>query len=304
MAQNYFLICTAVASLSMSLFTLCAISATEELPLNNVTLTSKRSDRISLDENNIPIVDYGEKIGKHRNPITVAKIATDFYEKFRKQGDEKYREYFLNNVNWIVNNTKSFPSGSKNYSVLESNFPLPKFNLQPPFISAMAHGLALPPLYNAFVLTNNKTYLDTARSILNSFYVVTSEGGATIKLPNDRGWWYEEVTGPGAYENGSRILNGMMYAVLSIEDYYNHTGDPSAKYLFEHGVKALKNSLDDYDYKNGTWSIYSTHPKQIAPIKYHKVHVRLLDDLYQVTKEDLFKKYSDRWLKGLVMNVH
>jgi hypothetical protein len=277
-------------------------SLAEELP-KNVTLTTKRADRITLDENNIPLVDYGRDIGIHRNPVTVAKIAEDFYEKYRRLGDEKYKQYFFNNVNWLLNNTKSLSISNKSYSVLESNFPLPKFNLKPPFISAMGHGLALSPLYNAFLITNNKTYLDTSKSILNSFFVPTSEGGATIKLPKDKGWWYEEVTGPGASVNGSRILNGMMFAVIAIHDYYNYTRDPSAKYLFDQGVEALKHQLADYDYKNGTWSYYSMHPKQIAPIKYQKVHVRLLDDLYRLTGEDLFKNYSEKWLRSLVMNV-
>jgi D-glucuronyl C5-epimerase C-terminus len=43
------------------------------------------------------------------------------------------------------------------------------------------------------------------------------------------------------------VLNGMMFAVLAIYDYYVCTGDPAARYFFDKGVVALRNDLPFYD---------------------------------------------------------
>ena len=70
-----------------------------------------------------------------------------------------------------------------------------------------------------------------------------------------------------------------------------YTEDDDAKYLFDQGVLALKKSLSNYD-KNG-YSYYDIHGRPLG--QYQSIHVELLDRLYDITNEEIFKKYSDRW---------
>jgi hypothetical protein len=281
-----------------------AQTSEEDLSLKvspNVSLTTpvNNSRTIIVDDKGLPLVDYGGEVGMQRNPLTVAKYADYFYQKFNKTGDIKMNQAFLNNVNWLVNNTKLISTPSLDFMVLESNFPFRQniYHLSVPWISAFTHGAALNPLYEAYALTNNKTYLDTSKMLLNSLYIPTDESGATIKFPNNGGWWYEEY--PSPILNGSRVLNGMLYVVLSLHEYYTYTNDPAAKYLFDQGVVALKNELSRYDFKDGTWSFYDRYPGGLATIKYHKVHIRLLGELYDITHQEIFKDYSNKWLRSL-----
>jgi heparosan-N-sulfate-glucuronate 5-epimerase len=248
------------------------------------------STTTELDNSNVPFVYYGYikgiYIGLQRNPITTTHNALEFYDLFMKNRDEKYKEAFLNNSNWLVNN--AVPHGK--YSILEYVFPWPPYSLEPPWRSGMAQGQALQALIKAHNITGEEKYLDTAKMLLNSFFVEVKDGGVTYKTPKN-GWWYEEYAGKG--DDGPRVLNGMMFAVLGIYDYYNYTKDNSAKYLFDQGVLSLKENLWRYDH-NGTYSAYDIH-RAYAPLWWHKTHVDLLNQLYDITKEEIFKKYHDKW---------
>ena len=114
----------------------------------------------------------------------------------------------------------------------------------------MAQGLGVQVLILAYNLTGEKRYLESAKKALNAFYVEVSNGGVIIKEGD--GWWYEEY----ADEEGKmpRVLNGMIYALLGIWEYYKITGDENAKYLFDRGITSLKNHLHEYD--ANCWTFY------------------------------------------------
>jgi hypothetical protein len=190
-----------------------------------------------------------------------------------------------NNANWLVKNAKSFG----NYSILEYKFPFARYDMEPPWRSALAQGKAIEALTKAYDVTSNKTYIDTAKSLLNSFFVEVKDGGVTLKTADD-GWWYEEYADDGS--NSSRVLNGMIWALLSIYDYYKYTNDTNAKFLFDQGVIALKNTLPLYD--NSGNSYYDIH-RRTTLIKYHQMHIKLLDYLSNITDEAVFAEYRGKW---------
>ena len=63
-----------------------------------------------LDKDGIPSVYYGSEvngkpIGFQRNRVTTALQANEFYDKYKENNDESSKTYFLNNVNWLVDNS-------------------------------------------------------------------------------------------------------------------------------------------------------------------------------------------------------
>ena len=72
-------------------------------------LVSSFAPNIILDNDGIPSVYYGttidgEPIGFHRNPVTTAIQANEFYDKYKENNDESSKMYFLNNADWLVDN--------------------------------------------------------------------------------------------------------------------------------------------------------------------------------------------------------
>ncbi len=248
-----------------------------------------KSKFIVVDEDGIPIVNYGfngiEYIGSQRNPVTTSQKLFVYYSDFKKTGNQKSKQLVINNANWLVTNSKV----QGNYSILYNNFTWINYDMPNPWRSGMAQGQGLQALVLAHEITKNSTYLTTAQSLLNSFFVEVEDSGVTYKSPNS-GWWYEEYS----HENGkeSRVLNGMMYSVLGIYDYYQYTNETNAKFLFDKGVEALKQDLPNYDL--GGLSNYDALGKP-ASKSYHNIHVNLTRELYLITNEPIFNTYYQKW---------
>jgi hypothetical protein len=175
------------------------------------------------------------------------------------------------------------------FLILDYDFPWPPYNLSEPWRSSMAQAQALGVLIRAYELTHEIKYLNTAEKLLISFFVEVKDGGVTYKTPND-GWWYELYAGDSSAQ--PRVLNGMLFSLMGIYDYYNRTNDSDAKYLFDQGLISLKKTLVLYD--NNSSSYYDIL-KTPAKFEYHTAQTALLENLHNITGDDLFQKFHDRW---------
>ena len=245
---------------------------------------------IVLDNSGVPMFDYGYVdgvyIGIQRNPVQVSHQASKYWDEIQS-GDEQSRKLFLNCSDWLVD-TAVHRNG---YAVWEYNFPWPSRNLTPPWISGMAQGLGLQELIRAYDITGDYKYLEIANYSLQSFFIEVKNGGVTYKNQTTGGWWYEEYPDPYDHEE-DRVLNGFMFALIGIHEYYERTDNKDAKYLFDKGVIELKYRLSDYD--TGEWTFYDQVGND-ASIRYHHVHVRQLAQLYEITHDPVFKEYHQKW---------
>lgn len=256
-----------------------------------------RSDFVqaALDDFGVPITEYGYVagvyIGPQRYPITIAHHALSNYDVFVNSNASDASFKFLRNADWLATHTKEYG----NFSVFEHRFRLhyPPATIEPGWRSAMAQGLAVEALSKAYVMTSNATYLESARKLLNTFYVDEDEGGVTYKT-DSHGWWYELIANDQGVK--PRILNGHLFALLGIHEYYKTTNDSSAKYLFDQGITALKNNLDRFDYENGTYSYYDlSSPKKLPSQDYHRLILNQLQELFEITSDPTIKKYLEKW---------
>ena len=254
------------------------------IPLSS-SLQSK-SHGIQIDNDGIPYVNYDEwdttfsRIGVQRNPVTIIHTAMDYYNAGNT-------EYFINSVNWLVDNSVQ----KDDFSTFEYRYDWPTYNLKQPWRSAMANGEALTPLVKAHEMTGDISYLDTAKRLLNSFFIEVEDGGVTYK-DSDSSWWYEEYVADNIGAEESRVLNGMLFALIGVYEYYKYTNDMDAKLIFDKGVNSVKENLAKYDDGNGHSYYDILHN---PPDKYHLIHVDLLNKLFGITHEEIFREYSEKW---------
>jgi heparosan-N-sulfate-glucuronate 5-epimerase len=247
-----------------------------------------------FDKNGVPSYNYSQtghtSVGIQGSPHAVATNALRLYNDYVKNSNESARTYFINNVNWLVNTKMLKNNGS--FSTYEFSFPWPigNYTIQAPWRNAMVDGEALDPLAKAFHITGNKTYIETAKKILNSFYVEVKDGGVAYKTPNS-GWFYEEYASKNSTKE-PRVLNGMIHALFGISEYYNDTNDTSAKFILNQGILALKNDLPKYD-NNGL----SYYDRLGLPANsfYKSLHVTQLKKLFELTNDPIFKTYYNKW---------
>lgn len=134
-----------------------------------------------------------------------------------------------------------------------------------------------------------KKYLKAAQLALNAFFIPVEEGGV-LYIDGDGGWWYLEYGYKG--EPKPRTLNGFIFALMGIYEYYKITGDKRALLLFNRGVEELKRHLHEYD--TGSWTRYDL-VGTMASVKYHKIHVKQMKIMYELTGDEIFLKYYEKW---------
>ena len=245
---------------------------------------------VTVDSEGIPLTDYGDSIGKQRNPVDISQQGFKYWNQYQK-GDKEAKKKFINVADWLVENSTIYMENTENeYATLEYTFNWKPYKMSAPWRSSLAQAQAIQVLARAYDITKKHSYKRISKLLLNSFYIDIQEGGVTIKDKN--GWWYEEY----ADENGAnpKILNGMMYALLGIYEYYERTGslDNKALFLFDMGIAELKKELHNYD--SGEWTYYDKFKKPASPY-YHNIHVNLLREIYSITMDPIFEQYHHKW---------
>jgi len=252
-------------------------------------IEKKPYTELFYNEEGIPVVNYfskgGVKIGKQMNPVTVSQAALKYYEDYFVEGNENSKKSFISCANWLVENSKS----RDGFKVWRYEFPWSYYELDSGWISGMAEGLGIEVLAKAYQITGDKIYVETSKDHLRSFFIKVEDGGVLDTDENDD-WWYLEYAQEGKVR--PRVLNGFMFSLVALYRYYEITGDVDAKLLFDRGIKGLKAHVGEYD--TGKWTNYDAIGTP-ASESYHRVHINLIGELYDITKDKTFLNYEQKW---------
>lgn len=127
---------------------------------------------------------------------------------------------------------------------------------------------------------------------MTAFYLDVKSAGVQRRDAKERIVLEEYPTEPP-----STVLNGYIYALFGIYEYYKASGDTQARDLLAQCLESLQELLEDYD--AGMWSRYD-HPSYgyagWAPVRCHMLHIHQLRVLYEITRNPEFKAIADRWL--------
>jgi heparosan-N-sulfate-glucuronate 5-epimerase len=248
----------------------------------------------AYDPSGIPLLDYHGYIGPQYNPIAIAQYGLGNYNLFRRSllgqtEDATRRKKFFLIADWLCSHLEQNPHG---LAVWNHHFDWEYRNtLKAPWYSALAQGQGISVLVRAWKESSDSRYLEAARRALASFYQPVTEGG--VAFTDDRGdlWFEEYIVSPPTH-----ILNGFIWAVWGVYDYFLATKDDAAQNLFSRAVQTLLHNLDRYDL--GFWSLYEqsgTRLPMVASTFYHRLHIVQLRIMHRLTEEKDFVRIADRW---------
>jgi heparosan-N-sulfate-glucuronate 5-epimerase len=242
-----------------------------------------------FDPSGIPLLDYRGHIGPQYNPIAIAQYGLGNYNLFCESHDiERRRKSFLA-ADWLKAHLEL---NSRGLAVWNHHFDWEyRDTLRAPWYSGLAQGQGISLLARAHKESGDTLYLDAARRALDSFYKSIADGG--VAFTDDRGdlWFEEYIVSPPTH-----ILNGFIWAVWGVYDYFLATREESALELFESAVRTLARNLSNYDL--GYWSLYEqsgTRLPMIASAFYHRLHIVQLRVLHHLTGETAFLQMANRW---------
>ena len=264
-------------------------ASTTELGEYYVLFAEKADYQGAYDPSGIPQLDYHGHIGLQYNPIAIAQYGLGNYNRWRRTRDSTRKRKFLLIADWLCSHLEPNAHG---LSVWNHHFNWEyRDTLRAPWYSALAQGQGISLLIRAHKDTGDPKYLDAARRAFVSFQRPIPEGGVAFTDESGDLWFEEYIVSPPTH-----ILNGFIWALWGVYDYFLATKDISAQDLFSRGILTLLHNLDRYDL--GFWSLYEqsgTRLPMVASTFYHRLHIVQLRVMHRLTRQDVFARIADRW---------
>jgi hypothetical protein len=242
-------------------------------------------DNLVLDPRGVPLKRY-RLLGLQYNPLFVAWWGLHHLELAVRERDERHRDVFLTELNWLRTTAITRDDGAVVWPC-HFDWQEGRVRLRAPWISAMYQGIVISTLVRGFRLLRDEKLLELAIAGTRVFSQDVGAGGVRSR---EGGWTlYEEYP---AFPL-PRILDGFLFSLLGLYDLYTQTADSRVWQLFTDGVEGLKNNLGWWDYR-GKWSWYGSHG-YLCPPHYHALNRSLLIILHRLTSSRALKEMAEAW---------
>lgn len=264
------------------------------------------SSSVHLDKDGFPMVKYDSDSGGdgyfYYNPVTIAQFSLTQFGKYKK--GTVTRNKFINSVDKLLSLQDS--SGAMRLNFKFKHY-INEHAYEPGWVSSLAQGQAISVFVRAYQVAGDKKYLDAANRAYEFMCIPVNEGGTkdtTKELDGNSNVFFQEyITNPKSY-----TLNGFIYTILGIYDL-SQTEDSiyskGANKMFSDCNNTLLKIIYKYDLGHMTAydATYLMKKNQYPNInvEYHKTHIELVDAMYSITKNPVYKYYNLRW-KSYVLN--
>ena len=241
-----------------------------------------------FDESGVPIYEFPDKRAIY-HPIVICQYALGLYENLHRSNysDKTSEKRFLIQADWLLKSGVKTEKGIVWYV----DYIIEEYGLYPPWFSALAQGEALSVLTRAYKITGNSEYLNICEKAIVPFTLPVIAGGLVNKFKDIP--VYEEYPSP---KRTVAVLNGFMFSLFGLYDYYLISKNSLAKKLFDEGIISLIKILPFYDKKY--WSSYYLfeYPRSYtASYTYHNIMMQQLKVFSFITDIEIFTNYYNRW---------
>lgn len=241
---------------------------------NNLT---EKVSRFGLKDASIPtsFVDTGEEIYFSIEIFQYGLASYDLYLASGKK-DNSMLEKVIACANWGVDNQQK-DGAWVTFAYENPDYPY----------SAMAQGEGVSLLIRAFKETNDDKYMNCLKKAMTFMLTPFEKGGPTLYNSNGV-FLYECPKDP-------LILNGWIFSFWGLWDYcLTLPEDKNAKEVLDKTLSTMVKWLPKFDLSY--WSMYEDGKRICSPF-YHKLHIAQLNVMYDLTGQEAFKYYAERWDK-------
>lgn len=247
----------------------------------------------NFDEEGIPLnsayVDV-EEPRLHYYPISIGQYALAVFNSYADSEMPSKKAHFMRIVKWFMNN-KTEDEKCGIYWLTDIS--KPEYKINEPWKSAFTQSRAISVLLRAWQVTENNEFLETAEKALIPFTLDITEGG--VSAFTDKGKIFEEYVAA----EPTMVLDGHIFSLLGLYDFYRATKNHQAKVLFDEGIESLIDWLPEYDM--GYWLKFNmckmehypeTDPCTIGYLRLVTLQMKLL---YKITQRDDFVTFYEKF---------
>jgi glycosyltransferase involved in cell wall biosynthesis len=186
--------------------------------------------------------------------------------------DNVRREQILTQACWLIEHEMRIKNDASGWLCFASHPNGCGRDSESLWLSASVQGQALSTLVQAYRLTGDELYLETARRTLRTFERDILDGGISTPI-GEHGVSFEEV----AVYPASHKLNGLISALLGLHDYVALTDDQAIAALLQRSHATLHLLLNEFDV--GYWTRTDLLHRQFSSPDHLMLQIALLEKL-------------------------
>lgn len=241
------------------------------------------------DNEGVILFDYFGSIGRQYNPVAIAQYGLGHFNLYLQNREQVNLNCAKQQADWLVKNLETNARGVK---VWLHHFDWTyKDLLRKPWYSALSQGNGISLLVRVYNEAKDEKYLNAAKEAFKALQIEIRNGGVKF-IDWEGNVWIEEYI----MENPTHVLNGFIWALWGVWDYYLTTKDESALQLFNECLKTMTRILPRYD--AGFWSLYDLSKqamKMVASDFYHRLHIVELKIMHRLTGVPIFAEYAEKF---------
>ena len=241
------------------------------------------------DADGIPMLDYHGTIGLQYNPIAIAQWGLANYNLLSESQLESRWQKAKAAADWLCANLQQ---NSHGLWVWNHHFDWEyRDTLKAPWYSGLAQGQGISLLLRVHAHSGEEKYLEAAQRAFVPLTKYVGAGGVLFEDEHKNIWIEEYLVNPPTH-----ILNGFMWALWGVFDYWIVSQETEVRDLFNRGASTVLGNLAHYD--TGYWSLYEqsgTRLKMLASPFYHRLHIVQLRIMTMLTGSGLFNDVANRW---------
>jgi hypothetical protein len=244
------------------------------------------NDHPYKDSDSIPLFEFKQQLYYH--PVMLVQHALLMLDVLNTTKDSSYIPRILTVADKLLSISISIDSSLYLPYLFDfSVHDCPNESMKTPWYSSMAQGQALSLMCRLYEITSDEKYKIASANFFNSLCKLkaNSPKNWTACVDSNKNLWFEEYP----HNIPFHTLNGMIFTIYGIYDYYLMTENKKAEELLQAGLLTIKTNLPRFRNKHRS-SSYCLKHLFIAP-SYHKIHVKQLQTLSKLTGDSIFKRY-------------
>lgn len=163
------------------------------------------------------------------------------------------------------------------------------FQMTAPWYSGMTQGQVLSVFSRLYETTGKREYLKAARKVFASFDLPTGRLGEPWAAHVDENGYYWVSEYPSK-AGDTKALNGFVFGLYGLYDYWAVTGDKRADKLLRAGILTVRDHYHLYRQPGGL-SIYCL-AHGVTAERYHRIHIEQMAQLGRITGDPMFAEFS------------
>jgi hypothetical protein len=214
-------------------------------------------------------------LSKYLNAPIVPILASETSVQ-KKEPNEGFEQRIIETADWFLATGENLRWDKISALMMPYKFHVHTYDIQPPWYSGMAQGMAGEVLLAAYYVSKEVKYYNGAVMAANGLVIPIHAGGTAVVLED--GIWFEEYASSQTADHPPLVLNGHMFA-MDLLFWLKQIDEATWAPLYLSAHKAVESYIPRY--LSLGWSYYDLHGT-LSNACYHRIHARQLQRLMQV----------------------